>query len=256
MVRHRALFLPGSILPAAPAYAGLLEALGDDVDARVKDLEVYATPTPPAEYSLEMEVEGIVRAAGETGFERFHLAGYSGGGAASLAFAARHPERLLSLAIMEPAFAGWGAMTPEERSVWNAFHALLDSDRPDMMARFQALQLAPGVQPTPPPPGPPPAWMSQRPAGVRAFLRAFFATDLAFDTLRRFDRPVWFALGGRSNPDYFRRMADRLALVFPDFTLEVFPDRHHFDPPHRIEPAHVAASLRSLWDRAESGPST
>lgn len=26
----------------------------------------------------------------------------------------------------------------------------------------------------------------------------------------------------------------------------------HFDPPHRIEPARVAASLRALWDRAET----
>jgi hypothetical protein len=31
MVRHHALFLPGSVLPARPAYAGLLEALGDGV---------------------------------------------------------------------------------------------------------------------------------------------------------------------------------------------------------------------------------
>ena len=36
-----------------------------------------------------------------------------------------------------------------------------------------------------------------------------------------------------------------------DFTLEVVLERHHFDPPHRIEPARVAASLHSLWDRAE-----
>jgi len=62
-----------------------------------------------------------------------------------------------------------------------------------------------------------------------------------------------FALGGRSNPDYYALMAKRLANVFPDFTVEVFPDRHHFDPPHRIEPARVAASLRSLWARAQQG---
>jgi hypothetical protein len=55
----------------------------------------------------------------------------------------------------------------------------------------------------------------------------------------------------RSSPDYFALMAERLAGVFPDFTVEVFPDRHHFDPPHRIEPARVATSLRSLWARAE-----
>jgi hypothetical protein len=46
-------------------------------------------------------------------------------------------------------------------------------------------------------------------------------------------------------------MADRLAAVLPDFTIERFPDRHHFDPPHRVEPARVALLLRALWARAD-----
>jgi hypothetical protein len=32
----------------------------------------------------------------------------------------------------------------------------------------------------------------------------------------------------------------------------VYADRHHFDPPHRIEPARLAAALGELWTRAES----
>jgi hypothetical protein len=47
-------------------------------------------------------------------------------------------------------------------------------------------------------------------------------------------------------------MAVRLARVFPDFTLQVFEDRHHFDPPHRTEPERLTASLRNLWARAEA----
>ncbi len=93
--------------------------------------------------------------------------------------------------------------------------------------------------------------MATRPPGIQAILRVFFASDLDLEAFRRFDRPVLFALGGRSDPDYFALMADRLERVFPDFTVEVFPDRHHFDPPHRIEPARLAASLRSLWARAD-----
>lgn len=240
-------------MPAGPAYGALLAELGTDVDARPKDLEVYADEAPPAGFSLATEVAGIARTADQAGFERFHLAGYSGGGAASLAFAAAHPERLLSLALMEPAFAGWQDMTPPERTALERFRPLLDLDGPTMLAAFQALQLAPGVEPTAPPPGPPPPWMAKRPAGLHAFLRTFFASDLDLDALRRFDRPVWFALGGRSNPDYYGRLADRLAAVFPDFTLERFPERHHFDPPHRIEAARVAGSLRALWARAEGG---
>jgi hypothetical protein len=83
-------------------------------------------------------------------------------------------------------------------------------------------------------------------------MAAFDAFEPDFHTLRRFDGPVYFALGGRGNPDLYARMAERLARVFADFTLEVFPERHHFDPPHRIEPARLAASLRALWTRAES----
>ena len=93
--------------------------------------------------------------------------------------------------------------------------------------------------------------MAKRPAGVRALLTAFLASDLDFDALRQFERPVWFGLGGRSHPDYFARMAERLSHVFPDFTIERFPNRHHFDPPHRVEPARVTASLRALWQRAD-----
>jgi hypothetical protein len=62
---------------------------------------------------------------------------------------------------------------------------------------------------------------------------------------------VYFALGGRSNPDYYARMAERLAAIFPDFTVETFPDRHHFDPPHRIEPERLSHSLLTHWARAE-----
>jgi len=141
-------------------------------------------------------------------------------------------------------------MTPAERSAMKAFLPLLELDGPEMLERFQRLQLAPGVQPVPPRPGPPPPWMAKRPAGLHAMLRAFFSSDLELDALRRFPRPVLWILGGRSNPDFYGRMATRLSGVFPDFTLERFPDRHHFDPPHRIEPERVARLLQDLWAHA------
>jgi hypothetical protein len=94
--------------------------------------------------------------------------------------------------------------------------------------------------------------MAKRPAGIQAFLHAFETDELDLEALRRFDRPVYFALGGRSHPDYYAEMANRLADVFPDFTLETFAERHHFDPPHRIEPDKVARSLLALWERAEA----
>ena len=52
-----------------------------------------------------------------------------------------------------------------------------------------------------------------------------------------FSQPVFFALGGLSNPDDHGDIATRLSRVFfPDFHLEVFPKLHHFDPPHQGRP--------------------
>jgi hypothetical protein len=93
--------------------------------------------------------------------------------------------------------------------------------------------------------------MAKRPAGIRAFIRAFGRGELDRGALRRFDRPVYLALGALSNPDQYGEIAGRLSGVFPDFELEVFEERHHFDPPHRLEPERLARSLRKLWRRAE-----
>ena len=251
MKPYEVVLLPGSVLPARPAYEVLLDVLGERVDAAAKDLEVYAGEEPPRDYSLQTEVAGILREADDRGFDRFHLVGYSGGGASALAFAAGHGNRLLSLALLEPAWAG-NERSPAEERLHAQFGALEQLPPDEQMAQFMRLQLAPGVALPPRQDGPPPPWMAQRPAGIRAFLRAFDEGDLDLNALRRFARPVYFALGGRSNPDYFAQMARRLADIFPDLTVETFPQRHHFDPPHRVEPDHLADSLVRMWQRAEA----
>jgi pimeloyl-ACP methyl ester carboxylesterase len=245
------LFLPGSVLPAELAYGSLLAALAPEVDAVAKELEVYATPEPPPDYTLDLEVDGILREADARGWEQFHLAGYSGGGAATLAFTAHHPDRLLSLALLEPAWAGFWDLSPEEQAMWHAYDALDDAADDEFMAAFAVLGVKEGVALPERPPGDPPVWMANRPAGIRAFLAAFRTYDLDRAALQRFDRPVYYALGGLSNPDQYGEIAARLEQVFPDFELEAFEERHHFDPPHRIEPERLAASLRRVWKRAE-----
>jgi pimeloyl-ACP methyl ester carboxylesterase len=239
------------VLPVELAYAALLEVLGERVEAVAKDLEVYAEDEPPPNYSLEAEVAGILREADGRGFGRFHLLGYSGGGASALAFAAGHGGRLRSLALLEPAWAG-NERSSKEEALHRRFRALERLPPEEQMAEFTRLQLASGVEPPARPEGPPPPWMAKRPAGIRAFVRAFDEGQLDLDALRLFTRPVYFALGGRSNPDYFAEMAKRLADVFTDFTVETFPERHHFDPPHRVEAERLAESLLALWRRGEA----
>ena len=63
----------------------------------------------------------IVRAAGiieevraHLGIEHFHLAGNSRGGAIALDYAVAHPERLISLALLDAAGAPWPEIDPDE----------------------------------------------------------------------------------------------------------------------------------------------
>ena len=253
MAPFRVVFLPGGVLPVTLAYGALLETLGTEVDAVAKDLELYAGPLPPPDYSLDHEIAGVLREANARGWERFNLVGYSGGGAAALAFAARHPEKLASLALLEPAWAGNWDLTPAEQELSREFERLEALPDEEFMNAFIGLELRPGLEP-PPPSGDPPPWMAIRPAGIRALIRTFKTYDLDRAALERFTGPVYYALGGLSNPDMYGTIAERLQRTFPEFELEVFEERHHFDPPHRIEPERLATSLRALWRRGEQRP--
>lgn len=254
MEREAVILLPGAVLPAGPAYDALRATLGDRCEVHAKDLEVYAGDAPPPDFALGTEVAGVIRRADEAGLERFHLVGYSAGGAVAIVIAAHHPARVGSLALMEPAWAGSTGMSAAETEVRERIAAALALDDPaEMMRGFTVAQLAPGVVPPPRPPGPPPAWMTKRPAGIRAIVAAFEEEDLRETDLRRFQGPVWFALGGRSNPDLYGQMAERLATIWPRMGIERFAERHHFDPPHRTEPERVAEALEHLWSRADGG---
>ena len=239
------------MLPAELAYGALVEALGADAEAVLKELEVYREGEPPPRYSLDDEAVGVLREADERGWSRFHLVGYSGGGAAALAFAARFPDRLWSLALLEPAWAGRWDLSPTEQALWDSYDELEALPPDQFMGAFMRLGVKPGVELPSPPPGEAPPWMAKRPAGIRAFMLTFASYDLDREALRRFRRPVYYALGGRSNPDQYGEIAERLSTVFPDFTLEVFAERHHFDPPHRIEPDRLARALKTFWSLGE-----
>jgi pimeloyl-ACP methyl ester carboxylesterase len=251
MSAFRVLLLPGVVLPAEPAYGGLIAALGPDVEAVAKELELYGTPEPPPDFSLELEVAGVLREADVRGWERFHLVGYSAGGAVSLALAATRPERLASLALLEPAWAGNQGLSAAEKALWIEQERLNALPVEQFIPSFIRLALKPGVPVPAPPAGDAPPWMATRPAGIQALIAAFKRSDIDPEALRRFDRPVYFALGALSNPDQYGEIASRVSRLFPDFELDVFEERHHFDPPHRIEPGRLARSLKAVWRRAE-----
>lgn len=242
------LFVPGGVMPAAMSYRPLLDQIETQIRPVVKDLEIYAADAPPANYGLEAEVEGIRRAADAAAFKRFHLVGYSGGGASSLAFAARYPDRLLSLALIEPAWIGNENWTPEDTEDWTELYAIMTLPDEERMRAFARWQMRPGIEPTALklPSGPPPPWMALRPAGLDALCRAFRKYQLDRERFRAFSGPVYYALGSLSRP-FYERNARTLAEYFPNLRVEVYQGRSHFDPPHRGEPERFARALRRLW---------
>ncbi len=242
------ILLPGVIMPAAIQYRRLLDALGTQGGYLAKDLELYSGERPSPCYNLEQEVEGLGRAANALGWERFHLVGYSGGGAVSLAFAGTYPERVASLALGEPAVIPAKEWVKAEAEFMRRLEQLMSLPPDDQMREFVRLQVKPGVQPPAPPPGDPPDWMAKRPAGLIALSRAFAATPYSLDDLRRFQGPVYMAIGGLSDP-IEERKADVVTELYPDVTTEVYEGRHHFDPPQASEPKRLAKALQALWNK-------
>ena len=243
------ILLPGIIAPAGVRYAPLLEQL-DGVDAIPKDLEVYTGDEPPPDYGIETEIAGIAATADRARLGRFHLYGHSGGGACALAFAAIHPERLLSLAVDEPATD----FSEEDRSDphHDEIAAAASGPGPEAMVAFMRLQLASGVELPPRPAGQPPPWMASRPAGIRAFTRAIARHRVDPSQYEAFDAPVLYTHGSLSHPRW-GAMRDRLATRFTDFSSELFDGLHHLNTSHQAEPERTGALLRAHWARAEEG---
>lgn len=241
--------IPGSVAPAAQRYGPLKANLDGRAELHMKDLEVYRGDSPPPDYSVDMEIEALERFADALGLNRFNLVGYSGGGFIALAFAGIRPERLLSLAVFEPAMVP-GSMTPEEQAMADALSTQLDGlHGAQFMSAFVRLQLKAGVQPPPPPP--PAPGMEKRPAGIAAMMRAFLAFPFDRDRFRECGFPVYLGYGDLTDEIEAAKVAI-LASLFADVRIQRFAEVHHFVPPERIySPAHARA-LEELWARGSA----
>ncbi len=250
--KRTVVFVPGGVTPAAILYGQVLKVLGDEINPVLKDLELYANDAPPANYSLKLEADGIGRAADAAGASRFDLVGYSGGASCCLAFVALHPERVRSLAMFEPAWIG-PVSDPEDQHVWNEMMRSMTLPPPEQTEVFMRAHMRPGVPPPKPPApdGPPPPWMTKRPAGLKAMGAAFNTYHLDLDRLKLLDGPVYYGYGGLS-ARYFEHEGQKLAGFFKDLQLEEYAGRSHFDPPQRAEADRFANALRKLWEHANA----
>jgi pimeloyl-ACP methyl ester carboxylesterase len=210
---------------------------------------VYRDATPHAGYSIDEEIDAVDAFADARQLDRFHLVGYSGGGFISLAYASTRPNRLLSLALFEPARIP-GELTDSERAFYSGLEGKLHGlQGPEFMAAFVREQVKPGVQVPPPPTSVSPE-MQKRPAGIAALMRAFEDYRFERSLLRACTFPTYYAYGDLSHQEQALK-AGILAQIFPDIHVERFAGIHHFVPPQQIyTPKHVA-SLLDLWARAE-----
>jgi pimeloyl-ACP methyl ester carboxylesterase len=245
---QKIIFLPGIITPAAVVYAPLLEALQSEIEPVLKELEIYTTETPPPDYSLDLEVDAILRLLDYQGLDAAHFVGYSGGAAILLAFTAAHSQRVRSLAVFEPATIPAQAWMQSEQNEWDEYARIMQLPEDQRTAAFLRAYMRPGVTPPALPSGDPPPWMAQRPAGMKAFTEALRVYDLPLDGLRSFERPVYLSYGLQSRTSEEQK-AEFLAALFPKAELEAYQDLHHFKPPQRHAPERFARALRRLWER-------
>jgi pimeloyl-ACP methyl ester carboxylesterase len=159
-MRSPVILLPGIIAPAAVRYGPLAERL-PDVNAVLRDLAVYEEDEVPDDYAMTTELDALDRAADAAGFARFHVYGHSGGGAVALAYAAKRGDRLMSLAVDEPA----SDFTAEGDALygWREFDEALRLPPAESMGAFMRLQVGADVHLPEPPAGSPPPWMAKRP---------------------------------------------------------------------------------------------
>ena len=248
--RPAAVLLPGILMPATQRYAPLqaaLERTGVQVDVLTKDLEVYAGDGPGPDYSLQVEVDGLQRFADDRGLQEFHLYGHSAGGSVALTYAAQHPDRLLSLALDEPATD----FSASDRSLIERDlpGRLGELPVPERMRVFARSLVRPGVElpaPPAPPPGPPDPEAAKRPAGLAAMEAAMLTHEVDQQALERLAAPVYFSYGSLSS-DRWEEMARRAAATFRTCTVECYDGIHHLHTSHQAQPTRVAEALQSLW---------
>ena len=151
-MRTQAILLPGGVMPAELAYGALLAALGDDVQAVAKELEIYADATPPA------GTRSSTRPTASCG-PRTRPASTASTSSATRPAAPRAwrsppaSRAAASLALIEPAWMGNDELSRGTRDLAR-FDRIAALPPEQMLPAFVANQLAAGVEPPPPPPGP------------------------------------------------------------------------------------------------------
>jgi pimeloyl-ACP methyl ester carboxylesterase len=118
---HPPLLLSHGFSASARMWDGNLPALSSDREVLTWDMRGHADSDSPAsasDYGVEQSVEDMSALLDLLEAPRAALAGMSLGGYVSLAFYARHPERVAALILVD---TGPGFRRDESRQRWNAY---------------------------------------------------------------------------------------------------------------------------------------
>lgn len=237
------------------------ESICTDLDGRrmiAVDLMGHGfSPSPdqrrhPTVYDLQYAADRIEELCARLGIARVHLIGYSMGGRTAMAYAARYPHRLASLALIS---ANPGIEDEAQRRARrDRDDALADRVMGIGLERFaeewsaQPMFAAQREQD-------PAAWrhamrdrMRQRAFGLASSLRGSGQGRQAplWDALRALSIPV-LVTAGEHDGDY-SAIAQRMRDILPDATLRVYDGAGHdllFDRPEQLR-----RELLELWKRS------
>lgn len=180
-------------------------------------------------FRYEWLVDDLAAFVDALGLATFHLLGFSMGGATAMGFAARHPERLRTLALV--------GISPERDPRASVARRLFDVDRIEQHDPAWAAELSARHDPV------------QGPGAWRRLLPAV-ARDVADQELHgpaelvRIDCPVLVAVGDR-DPFVPVDQAWRLKRQLPDARLFVAPDCGH--EVLLRKPAIATEALAGFW---------
>lgn len=242
-------WIAGAGAPPEESFAGCIGAIGDAARSLTKGLELFEQDHPVPDYSLAIEVAGVLRAMDEAGIERAHVVGYSGGGGVALALAIEHPDRVLSLAVDEHVVGHRFGVEDEDR-FWADLDAALLLEGLDATLGVIAATNAPGA----PPPDlgdPPPPWLLSRVAGTPLLARAARDHSVSRADLAGIRCPVYGSFGSGTRTT-FKRWCEELTEIVGRGHAERYDGCDHFRPAHQVHPDRFAAALLAHWEASES----
>ena len=212
--------------------------IGDRADVAATGLQVW-THARDEPHDLAVEVSAIWRLADEREWPVVDLFGFSAGATVALASALERPERVRTLALLEPASTGddeWSVVDAARRRDLAELRGLPVEARPEA---FNRLVLHPG-EPLP---------RTIAPAAVWDFRNdliedALAATGFTSGDLSKLDQPTLVLTGDRS-ATWFASVAERLVEVMPHARAVTIPGLSHLNTASAA-PA-IAELLLDLW---------